>query len=350
MCCGERPGPWPRALLHAALECIAPFGDADDRAGLTRGDKFGHISPDASPSGPLARQRSSQPTQQHTRPHRCEVRRRIQRARTGFEARGLVQTNFAHNFSRSLFETTRKRCNPNDTTSISKQVAGELRAKLLRRWQDPSQTNFACNSIGTNFNKPRKRCNSNDLISGFERVVGELHAKLGSSTAMCARTEAGPTGGVGTCCGAGRRWRGMAGLQANAPSHISATRRHCVEGAGGTGGHGRASRRGTERSEVLASRAAEPSGAQNTRGAPSNTTTRVRQRGGYRSTRPLSAHSATTSSRLRPNDRQSWRRRRIHRNMPPTTAAPRPAPPIRPSKPVRARPFFGLVAGTSGAT
>ena len=61
-------------------------------------------------------------------------------------------------------------------------------------------------------------------------------------------------------------------------------------------------------------------------------------------------HSATASSRLRPNDPQSWRRRRIHRNMPPTTAAPRPAPPIRPSKPVRARPFFGLVAGTSGAT
>ena len=53
---------------------------------------------------------------------------------------------------------------------------------------------------------------------------------------------------------------------------------------------------------------------------------------------------------LWPDDRQSLRRRRIHRNMPPTTAAPRPAPPIRPSKPVRARPFFGLVAGTSGAT
>ena len=84
--------------------------------------------------------------------------------------------------------------------------------------------------------------------------------------------------------------------------------------------------------------------------APHATTTRVRQRSGYRSTRPLSAHSATASSRLRPNVPQSWRRRRIHRNMPPTTAAPRPAPPIRPSKPVRARPFFGLVAGTSGAT
>ena len=95
-----------------------------------------------------------------------------------------------------------------------------------------------------------------------------------------------------------------------------------------------------------------PDGARNTDGATHNnhTTTQVRQRGGYRSTRPLSAHSATASSRLRPNDPQSWRRRRIHRNMPPTTAAPRPAPPIRPSKPVRARPFFGLVAGTSGAT
>ena len=97
-----------------------------------------------------------------------------------------------------------------------------------------------------------------------------------------------------------------------------------------------------------AQRAGPP--APGTPAAPHATTTRVRQRGGYRSTRPLSAHSATASSRLRPNDPQSWRRRRIHRNMPPTTAAPRPAPPIRPSKPVRARPFFGLVAGTSGAT
>ena len=41
-----------------ALGCIAPFGDAYDRAGLTRGDKFGHRSPDASPPGPLARQNS----------------------------------------------------------------------------------------------------------------------------------------------------------------------------------------------------------------------------------------------------------------------------------------------------
>ena len=40
-----------------------------------------------------------------------------------------------------------------------------------------------------------------------------------------------------------------------------------VEGAGGTGGHGRASRRGAERSEALASRAAGPDGTWNTSGA-----------------------------------------------------------------------------------
>ena len=80
---------------------------------------------------------------------------------------------------------------------------------------------------------------------------------------------------------------------------------------------------------------------------------RAQQAAGYAKgagTEVPAPHSATASSRLRPNDHQSWRRRRIHRNMPPTTAAPRPAPPMTPSKPVRARPFFGLVAGTSGAT
>ena len=77
----------------------------------------------------------------------------------------------------------------------------------------------ACNSIGRSFNKVRKCCNSNDLISGFERVVGELYAELGVGSAMMwiLISTPGPTG---------------------------------VEGAGGTGGHGRASRRGAERSEV----------------------------------------------------------------------------------------------------
>ena len=37
---------------------------------------------------------------------------------------------------------------------------------------------FACNSIGPNFNKPRKRWNSNDTTSISKEVSGELHAKL----------------------------------------------------------------------------------------------------------------------------------------------------------------------------
>ena len=112
---------------------------------------------------------------------------------------------------------------------------------------------------------------------------------------------------------------------------------------------GRAAAHGRTKQPGPAGHTEQPGPAGHTE-QPGPAGSRVRQRGGYRSTRPLSAHSATASSRLRPNDPQSWRRRRIHRNMPPTTAAPRPAPPIRPSKPVRARPFFGLVAGTSGAT
>ena len=46
-----------------------------------------------------------------------------------------AQTNFAHNFPRSLFETARKRCNSNDANSTFEQAAGELRAKLL--WRGP---------------------------------------------------------------------------------------------------------------------------------------------------------------------------------------------------------------------
>ena len=158
-------------------------------------------------------------------------------------------------------------------------------------------------------------------------------AAAGPGQATSRRVEApisnpGPTGlegaGVsgGPGCGAGGRRQGQGGLR---DRHFRAFRLACGDLAGG-----RARRRPEHQRR--------------------HTTTRLCQRGGYRSTRPLSAHSATASSRLRPNDPQSWRRRRIHRNMPPTTAAPRPAPPIRPSKPVRARPFFGLVAGTSGAT
>ena len=151
--------------------------------------------------------------------------------------------------------------------------------------------------------------------------------------------------GMGPGRGAGGRRQGQGGLR-----HDRTPSAAGVEGAGGTGGHGRASRSTTPSRRLACGDLAGGRARRRPEHQRRHTTTRVRQRGGYRSTRPLSAHSATASSRLRPNDPQSWRRRRIHRNMPPTTAAPRPAPPIRPSKPVRARPFFGLVAGTSGAT
>ena len=158
---------------------------------------------------------------------------------------------------------------------------------------------------------------------------------------------AGGTRGPG--CGARGRWRGLAGQRADAPSHTSATRPHWCGGRR-RDRRARAGFEPTRRAKLAARTASGRAAAHGRTKQPGPAGTRLRQRGGYRSTRPLSAHSATASSRLRPNDPQSWRRRRIHRNMPPTTAAPRPAPPIRPSKPVRARPFFGLVAGTSGAT
>ena len=46
-------------------------------------------------------------------------------------AAGRAQTNFARNFPRSFFETTRKRCNSNDVNSKFEIIAGELRATFL---------------------------------------------------------------------------------------------------------------------------------------------------------------------------------------------------------------------------
>ena len=75
---------------------------------------------------------------------------------------------------------------------------------------------------------------------------------------------AGVKGVRGPGCGGRGRRRSLAGHRVNAPSHTSATRRHCVEGAGGSGGHGRASRRRAERSSRRGRRAGgpPPTGAQ----------------------------------------------------------------------------------------
>ena len=181
----------------------------------------------------------------------------------------------------------------------------------------------------------------------------------------------------GPVCGAHGRWRAWPGFETThraTHQQPSATVWRPPEGPEGlaavpVGGGGAWPGFETTRRAKLAARTASgrapPTGAQSSpaqQGTPSNPAQQgtpsspAQQATGYtkgagtevpapcRFTQPLPRRG------LRPDDRQSWRRRRIHRNMPPTTAAPRPAPPIRPSKPVRARPFFGLVAGTSGAT
>ncbi|WP_218117622.1 hypothetical protein, partial [Actinomyces sp. HMSC035G02] len=111
----------------------------------------------------------------------------------------------------SFFETTRKRCNPNDMNSKFELIAGELRATFLGnhdvaaskviegkqedvrggsgsylprarprhpRAADRAQTNLARNFLRSFFETTRKRCNSNDANTMFEQVAGELRAKL----------------------------------------------------------------------------------------------------------------------------------------------------------------------------
>ena len=105
----------------------------------------------------------------------------------------------------------------------------------------PPHTHFAHNFPRSFFETTQKRCNSNDMNSIFEALAGELRAELLS----------------------GRAWPGFETTH----TPISTPRATGVEGAGGSGGHGRASRHGAERSEALASRAAGPDGARNTSGA-----------------------------------------------------------------------------------
>ena len=91
------------------------------KAEIERADTTGHRRNRCEAAGGCVGRRRARP--------RC--RRPVRRANTG--SRGQRQTNFAHNFPRSLFETTRKRCNSNDANSMFEKVAGELRAKLLWR-------------------------------------------------------------------------------------------------------------------------------------------------------------------------------------------------------------------------
>ena len=122
---------------------------------------------------------------------------------------------FARNLSRSFFETPQKRCNSNDANSMFEQAAGELRAKLM---------------------------GGGGAWPGFKAT---RRAKL------AARTASGRDAAHGAArphwCGGRRRGRrawprcrwAAAGPGRASPSDTSAAG---VEGAGGTGVHGRASR------------------------------------------------------------------------------------------------------------
>ena len=173
-------------------------------------------------------------------------------------------------------------------------------------------------------------------------AVGPGRASNTISTPGAASVEgAGGNGGPG--CGARGRWRGLAGLRDDAPSE--------ARGADGS----RAGRR------PRAHQAARPNKARAAPGTPAAPQTQATQPPKYTkgvgTEVPTPRDSATASSRLRLNQAQPWRRRRTHRKRPPTAAAPRPAAPTMPSKPVRARPRATRwptpgagVAGASGAT
>ena len=77
-------------------------------------------------------------SQTSSRAASSELRARVDDCAGGLQV--AVQTNFARNFPRSFFETTRKRCNSNDLTSLFEILAGELRAKLLSVEQDMGTT------------------------------------------------------------------------------------------------------------------------------------------------------------------------------------------------------------------
>ena len=97
------------------------------------------------------------------------------------------------------------------------------------------------------------------------------------------------------------RQQGLAGQRADSPNHTSVHPAPLVwrapegpEGPEGTGGL-----RGAAPNKVRSPSLAGGRALRRPEHQRRHTTTRIRQRGGYRSTRPFSAHSATASSRLK---------------------------------------------------
>ena len=212
----------------------------------------------------------------------CYKRRQSKQKISVFDEKALGLTTFV---------TTRSRTPQNDCNTSSPAKGPWPSCGAHRQQRHHHLPNFARNLSWSFFEIPQKRCNSNDANSMFKQVAGELRAKLmggggawsdHETTRQAKPQQPSPTGvegAGGICRGSGGRWRGLVGSRDNAPSQTSATQPHWrggrrrdlprfrwaaagpgrstrqrakpaistpgptgVEGAGGTGGHGRASR------------------------------------------------------------------------------------------------------------
>ena len=224
---------------------------------------------------------------------------------------------------------------------------GKLRHPSLRHVGDTRQEGFAWRE-----NPHRHRRGGHRETAGT--TSGPTRQRTRRRGCGGRRRDTGPG------CGARGRWRGLAGRRVDAPRNNSRKGPTGMKGAGGPGGHGRASRRSTttrqhtrshrcggrrrdrraragfeidhsERSSRVAiSRAAGPSGARNTSGAPktSEAHNETRPRPVARP-RPRHAHAAPLSKAAR-------------RRSAPFTTAP---PAIRRSCPRDPRPRRGQPRG-----
>ncbi len=118
----------------------------------------------------------------------------------------------------TTFVTTRSRTPQNDCNTSSPAKGPWPSCGAHRQQRHHHLPNFARNLSWSFFEIPQKRCNSNDANSMFKQVAGELRAKL---------------------MGGGGAWSDHETTRQAKPQQPSPTG---VEGAGGTGGHGWASR------------------------------------------------------------------------------------------------------------
>ena len=218
MCCGERPGPRPRALLHALCALRALRG-----------------------CGAVCVACASSPLPQ-----------------------------ISHIISLGQYSTT--------LTNV-----GIARGQF-QNWKE-SQGNYVRHCWGTMKVSDTSGQDYSEQPSQNKRSKNPDPSKRPGTTGV-----EGTGGTRGPGCGARGRWRRLAGLQANAPSHTSATKRHCVEAAGGTRGPGCGARGRWRRLAGLRDDA--PSEARGADGERAGRRPRA-----HRAARPSRAHQAARPSR-----------------------------------------------------